>query len=226
MGLTDLSSVRKLTLDQREGLCRLYLAMAELRSEDSVNPSTTAEKKARLAMEGVGLVIDLPPAGGVVRGSLFSADTTEGKTCVEHPATVYDDGASGEIEAAPRALEGEECGEMERYEGGGTVEEMVDVHEERKQRVEEVAEMLEEPASPGGLSSTRPTRSPLTHVMILRGLFDTRKEDALELLGEGGGELLKSMAVRRLPVEMVPVLRMVSNLRSICAHLVSELNHI
>ncbi|CAM9886623.1 unnamed protein product, partial [Hapterophycus canaliculatus] len=69
VGLTDLSSVSQLTEKQRRALCRLYRTMSELENEDAGDPSDAAEVKARAAMESVGLVIDLPPAGGTPRSS-------------------------------------------------------------------------------------------------------------------------------------------------------------
>lgn len=248
VGLTDLSAVCQLTEEQRRALCRLYRAMAELKNEDAANPSVAAESKARAAMEGVGLVIDLPPAGGIARtstyydeprggGSTFSPSSLRKKPwtqeeVVDAVATVGEaalDASLGiDAEAAGSPDEGED---QENHEDAGDPEnkqetevaerdsvEMED--DEEDDEVEAVAAVPPPPPPPP--PPLEVARAPLTHVLLLRGLFDTQRDNALDLLGGGCMELTRGMAVRRLPRGMVPVLRMVANLRGICAHLVSE----
>lgn len=241
VGLTDLSSVTQLTEDQRRALCRLYRTMAELRGEDATSPSAAAELKARAAMEGVGLVIDLPPAGGIAWDSSDSAEdwTTEeaATAAVAAAAESVIDATLGD-EPAHDADEKKDEGEAtveEREEGtlaedivGKAAEEdkegVVDENEEEENEEEEKeeegkaeTEELPEPTQP------LVPRAPITHLMLLRALFDTQQDEALDVVGGGGGQFLRSMAVRRLPQAMAPVLRMVANLRGFCAHLVRRL---
>lgn len=235
VGLTDLSSVSMLSDEQRRGLCRLYRTMAELKGVDAASPSPAAERKARLAMEGVGLVIDLPPAGGIMSPALsveaeipeHSTDAeivetnswTPSDTSVDTSKDVEDHGGEGQGEEG-----GGEVGKSQSSgdEDGGQDEDEVKreivVYGETDAVTSRAVE-AQDPSSTDVLPS-RP-RAPLTHVMLLRGLFDTRREEALDLIGRGGDDLLRSMSVRRLPQAVVPVLRMVSNLRNVCAHLVS-----
>lgn len=232
MGLTDLSSVNKLTEDQRRALCRLYRTMAELKGEDAASPSEAAEAKARAAMEGVGLVIDLPPAGGVAWSSSASyGDWTAEQAAAGAVASAAESALDATLGETPD--EGDEDGNLDGEVNGGDKqggEDAAEVEgekakkdgEEKEEEVEEGEE--EEVEEDGGGEVVTPPPSPmapLTHVMLLRGLFDTQREEALDLVGGGGGQLLKGMAVRRLPQAMVPVLRMVANLRGVCSHLVS-----
>eukprot|EP00752_Nemacystus_decipiens_P005185 g4705.t1 len=204
VGLTDLSSVSELDDTQRRALCRLYRALAELKGVDASNPSEAAELKARAAMEGVGLVIDLPPAGGVPWSSSpltssSSSSVSDGLSAEESATLALATAAESAIDATFGAEPpvGDEDGE----------EEMV------------AAAAAAATATPPPSRSPPSPRPPLTYVMLLRGLFDTQREEALALMGGGGGDLLKGMAVRRLPQAVAPVLRMVANLRGICNHL-------
>lgn len=189
---------------QRRALCRLYRALAELKGVDASNPSEAAELKARAAMEGVGLVVDLPPAGGIPWSS-SSSSSSSSSLSVEESATL------ALANAAESAIDATFGAESPGDEGDKT-----DDDGEEKEKEEEVAATTLGPL-PRAPPSPRP---PLTYVMLLRGLFDTQQEEALALMGGGGGDLLKGMAVRRLPQAMAPVLRMVANLRGVCAHLV------
>ena len=230
MGLTDLSSVNKLTENQRRALCRLYRTMAELKGEDAASPSEAAEVKARAAMEGVGLVIDLPPAGGVA----WASSSSYGDWTAEQVAAgVVADAVEGALDATfgEAQGEGEKNGELggevdgDDTQGEAALEKAEEEKvEEEEKKEEEKEEEKEKAETEGGKEEPSPSPSPmapLTHVMLLRGLFDTHQDEVLALVGGGGGQLLKGMAVRRLPQAMVPVLKMVASLRGVCAHLVS-----
>lgn len=193
----------ELTKDQRRGLCRLYRTLAELKGEDAANPSTAAEVKARAAMEGVGLVIDLPPAGGTAAWA-SAVLPVEGCTVEEAAAGAVATAAESILDASFDEVPGED--EQEREGEGGR----------------EGITGREWAGEEGTILSGR---APLTHVMLLRGLFDTQRDEALALVGGGSRQLLKSMAVRRLPEAMAPVLRMVANLRGVCARLVRKCRH-
>lgn len=199
---------------QRRALCRLYRALAELKGVDASNPSEAAELKARAAMEGVGLVIDLPPAGGIPWSSSPLPFSSLGLGAEESATLALAKAAESAIDAtfgAESPGAGEEEEEEENKADGDDGPEVV------------VAAMATAAAAAAPLPRSPPSpRPPLTYVMLLRGLFDTQREEALALMGGGGGDLLKGMAVRRLPQAMAPVLRMVANLRGICAHLVRE----
>lgn len=201
VGLTDLSSVSELDDVQRRALCRLYRALAELKGVDAVNPSEAAELKARAAMEGVGLVIDLPPAGGIPWSSLPPA--AAGGLSAEESATL------ALANAAESAIDTTFGADSPGNEEDGIGDD--------GEGEEVAAAAAATPPLPRLPPSPRP---PLTYVMLLRGLFDTQRDEALALMGGGGGDLLKGMAIRRLPQAVAPVLRMVANLRGICGHLV------
>lgn len=260
VGVTDLSAVFLLKDDQRRALCRLYRTMEELKNEDAVNPSPAAEKKARAAMEGVGLVIDLPPAGGTTRTStcvsmtsgsndagprstgrkpkaprhveLEEAGASDALAAVGEVFLDAQLGSKPDVEAAAEGdatgekVEGERQGvsvESQRDDDTGELEQQVVARYENEMGAQTEAEEDATTPAPGALPApVVVVRSPVTHVMLLRGLFDTQREEALDLLGVGCLELLRGMAVRRLPKAMVPVLRMVANLRGVCSHLVSE----
>lgn len=200
----------QLTENQRRGLCRLYRALAELKGVDASNPSEAAEQKARAAMEGIGLVIDLPPAGGIAwSSSPVSSDWTAEETAALAVAKA--------AESAIDATFGGESGEDDD-DGEDEDDDEEEAEKKKKKKVKEEAAAAE-----AALPRAPPSpRAPLTYVMLLRGLFDTQREEALALMGGGGGDLLRGMAVRRLPQAVAPVLRMVANLRGICAHLVSD----
>lgn len=224
VGLTDLSSVTQLAESQRRALCRLYHTLADLRREDAANPSEAAELKARAAMESVGLVIDLPVGGsgmdeqqqrrrgGSLSGrgaeeeaSLALASAAERVIAASYGGAIVGDGDDSEDSSEEE--EGEGDGGEGHWEAGA---EAVEGKEEEGGR-----------AAAGLPPPVAASSAPLTYVMLLRGLFDTRRDEALALVGGRGMELLKGMAVRRLPQAMVPVLKMVANLRGLCAHLVS-----
>lgn len=211
----------ELTEEQRRALCRLYRTIAEIKGEDAANPSDAAEMKARAAMEGIGLVIDLPPAGGI--------------PWVSSPSSEQDRASAAAATAVERMIEaslGEGADDMEEggeEQGNGVGKEVVGegiVTNDRERGVEgmETTEAKKEDESLLAPSQSR-SRAPLTHVMLLRGLFDTQRDEALALVGGGGDQFLRGMAVRRLPQAVAPVLRMVANLRGICAHLVSSASH-
>ena len=213
VGLTDLSSVSELDDVQRRALCRLYRALAELKGVDAANPSEAAELKARAAMEGVGLVIDLPPAGGVPWSSLplsssSSSSSAGGSLSAEESATLALANAAESVIGATFGAESPDDDEDRVREDG-----------------EEVVTVAAPPPPPPPPRLPPSPRPPLTYVMLLRGLFDTQRDEALALMGGGGGDLLKGMAVRRLPQAVAPVLRMVANLRGICAHLVRRFDN-
>ncbi|CAM9721934.1 unnamed protein product [Sphacelaria rigidula] len=261
VGLTDLSAVCTLTEEQRRALCRLYRTMVELKNEDAANPSPAAESKARAAMEGVGLVIDLPPAGGIERTSTYHAEQLRGggdsstpppsssstrwtqTEAVDAVAAVGEvaldsslgiDAENAKEAAAGSPAEGDEDPEPADGDGESEKEAAVPQGEDIEEELGEDEGQAEasvsgdegqESSAPPPPPPPRPSpmlmvaRAPLTHVLILRGLFDTQRDDALDLLGEGCMELMRGMAVRRLPQAMVPVLRMVANLRAVCSHL-------
>ncbi|CAN0388117.1 unnamed protein product, partial [Ectocarpus fasciculatus] len=223
VGLTDLSSVTQLAESQRRALCRLYHTLADLRREDAANPSEAAELKARAAMESVGLVIDLPVGGGGMdeqqqrrrggspsgRGaeeeaSLALASAAERVIAASYGGAIVGDGDDSD-DSSEEEEEGERDGGEGHWEAGA---EAVEGKEEGGGR-----------AAAGLPPPVAASSAPLTYVMLLRGLFDTRRDEALALVGGRGMELLKGMAVRRLPQAMVPVLKMVANLRGLCAHL-------
>lgn len=222
--------MNKLTEDQRRALCRLYRTMAELKGENAASPSEAAEIKARAAMEGVGLVIDLPPAGGVAWASSVSyGDWTAEQTAAGAVASAAESALDAALGETPD--EGEKNGDVEgevngddKQGGNNAAEVEEDKAKKDGEKGEEEEEKKEEEEEKGGGEVPPPSPSPmapLTHVMLLRGLFDTQREEALDLVGGGAMQLLKGMAVRRLPQAMVPVLRMVANLRGVCSHLVS-----
>lgn len=204
----------ELTEEQRRALCRLYRTMAEIKGEDAANPSDAAETKARAAMEGIGLVIDLPPAGGIpwVSSPSLEEDRASAAAATAVEKTI---GTSLGEEADDAEVGGEEQGN-----------EMVgeEIVSNDRERGEEGMETTKEDESLLGPSQSW-SRAPLTHVMLLRGLFDTQRDEALALVGGGWDQFLRGMAVRRLPQAVAPVLRMVANLRSICAQLVSGTSH-
>lgn len=243
MGLTDLSSVSELTEEQRNALCRLYRTMAELKGEDAANPSDTAEAKARAAMEGVGLVIDLPPAGGIAWNSWGEKWNAQEAAAAGFTAAA-ENMLAASLGEEPREEEGEEEGRADQWSRAGEEEDVktapLQLSEEEKKETEheeatsrgkenakmEVVKVEDEdgPVSPPPATTLPPPpsrRAQITHLMLLRGLFDTQRDDALALMGGGGKEFLKGMAVRRLPQAMTPVLRMVASLRGVCSHLVS-----
>lgn len=194
---------------QRRALCRLYRALAELKGVDASNPSEAAELKARAAMEGVGLVIDLPPAGGVPWSPSWPPSSSSSSSSAADAGLRAEESATLALaSAAESAIDATFGAESPGDEEENTVD---DGGEEATAAAAAVATKQPRPPAP---------RPPLTYVMLLRGLFDTQREEALALIGGGGGDLLKGMAVRRLPQAMAPVLRMVANLRGICAHLV------
>lgn len=230
----------QLTEKQRRALCRLYRTLSDLEDEDAGAPSDAAEVKARAAMESVGLVIDLPPAGGTPRSlsraaasppplsSSSSAAALDDMTREEAAALAVASAAESVIDATfggdGRVSAGGEGG------GGGEGQEGEGEEEGRKgeqwwaeEEEEEEWEEQERRRRAAAAAERSPPLSqvPLTYVMLLRGLFDTQREGAVALVGGGGGELLKGMAVRRLPQSIAPVLRMVASLRGVCAHLVS-----
>lgn len=243
VGLTDLSSVSELTEKQRQALCRLYQTLWELEDEDSGEPSEAAEVRARAAMESVGLVIDLPPAGGTPRrasspSSLSPRPAAAAATAASSELTREEEAALALARAAEDMLDvtfggaeealpgggGGEGGSGGSGDGGEAREAQAARQEERWWAQEEEEWELEEQERQRRAAADRSpplSAMPLTYVMLLRGLFDTQRDGAIALVGGGGEALLKGMAVRRLPQAITPVLRMVANLRGVCAHLVS-----
>ncbi|CAN0006548.1 unnamed protein product [Scytosiphon promiscuus] len=105
VGLTDLSSVSQLTDKQRRALCRLYRTLAELEDEDAGDPSDAAEVKARAAMESVGLVIDLPPAGGTPRTPAAAAAVPSSSTSTTFDLTRQEEAALAVARAAESVID-------------------------------------------------------------------------------------------------------------------------
>lgn len=230
--------------------------MAELKNEDATNPSAAAESKARAVMEGVGFVIDLPPAGGIARTSTYYAESRGGASALSPSSlrkkswtqeevmdavaaageATLDVSLGNDAEAAGSPDGGEDDEDHDndddpenKNETAMAERDNVEMENEQEEKGEDeedeevvgAAAAVPPPSPPSPPPPLMVARAPLTHVLLLRGLFDTQRDEALDLLGGGCVELMRGMAVRRLPRAMVPVLRMVANLRGVCAHLVS-----
>lgn len=205
----------ELTEEQRRALCRLYRTMAEIKGEDAANPSDAAEMKARAAMEGIGLVIDLPPAGGIPWVASPSLEQDRASAAAATAVETMIGASLGEGTDDADVGDEEQGNEVV---GEGIVANGIERGEEGTKETTNEDESLLAPSQSW-------SRAPLTHVMLLRGLFDTQRHEALALVGGGLDQFLRGMAVRRLPQAVAPVLRMVSNLRAICVHLVSGASH-